>query len=549
MDAIKRSYRNLVKLWHPDRYAPGSSMQAIAQEKLKLINQAYADICKRRGKQAPPSASGPVKTAYSSGVTPETEPPRTRASGAPETEDHARKTQRKPRAAHPEPDWDDTGWRSAAARDAGARGGRPGRASAERPQDRDPPPRAGRPRATASPKTPQRSILPIVAGMVGFGGIAALLIVCGRIAYRQITAPSPDAPEAEVAPARAEEVRGESDPAGTPGEGSSIDQLEAIRRQIDVASSETSAILSQVDEADGGTRKPVPLVAAGRPAAVLRAPAPSRQPTIVAARQPEAQIAPIDRTRAFSVGATRDEVLAVEGRPDHETANVMQYGTASIALRNGRVSSWEDKSGVLLRGRREPVPDEPVLDSFTVGSTRDQVIMLQGRPDQATDVLLRYGSSSVTLAAGRVSGWHEGDTLLKARVLPTLLFDRAQHFGLGSSKAEVIAVQGKPDQFSESLFKYGSSTVQFRNDHVVGWREGIPALKLRTGPDAAFGKSDVFSVGSTRAQVIAIQGPPDMSTPSLLRYGTAVIRLENDRVVSWVDSLRVLKARPAPAGP
>ena len=557
MDAIKRSYRNLVKLWHPDRYAPGSSMQGMAQEKLKTINLAYSEICKRRGKQPPANTAGPVKSAYSSGATPETEPPRPRATGAPETEDHSHSTRSRqqarprsdpgadpreaarpeqpPRQTHPEADWDDTQRRSKAAREARRA---QARATAEpgEPSDGDQPAStAAEPRAAAS-GPPARSIVPLLAWILGFGVVAGLLIICGRIAYDQIHAPPEDALPSSTRAIFGEASAPESETSEASLERGVSDTLASLQGDAPVQSSARGKAEPPIE--DVKVRTAEALFGAASLDGALSDPQP--------ASSLRAQVAPIDTTRAFTVGSTRDDVLAVEGRPDRETASLMQYGTASIALRNGRVVTWQDKSGVLLRGRREPTPADPILDSFTVGSTRDQVLVLQGRPNEATDLLLRYGTSTVSLASGRVVGWHEGDTPLKARVMPSLGFDKAERFGMGSSKAEVLEVQGKPDQYSDSVFKYGSSTVQFRNERVVGWRQGVPALKIRTENEAVLGKSETFGVGSTRAAVLAVQGTPDASGPSLLRYGSAVIRLENDRVVSWIDSQHLLRARIAP---
>ena len=41
MEDVRRSYRELVKVWHPDRFERDSSVQQKAQEKLKEINFAY----------------------------------------------------------------------------------------------------------------------------------------------------------------------------------------------------------------------------------------------------------------------------------------------------------------------------------------------------------------------------------------------------------------------------------------------------------------------------------------------------------------------------
>ena len=43
-DQIKQAYHDLVKVWHPDRFANDASLQARAQEKLKEINEAYDQI-------------------------------------------------------------------------------------------------------------------------------------------------------------------------------------------------------------------------------------------------------------------------------------------------------------------------------------------------------------------------------------------------------------------------------------------------------------------------------------------------------------------------
>jgi DnaJ-like protein len=43
-DAVKGAYRELVKVWHPDRFAHDSALQARANEKLRLLNEAFSVI-------------------------------------------------------------------------------------------------------------------------------------------------------------------------------------------------------------------------------------------------------------------------------------------------------------------------------------------------------------------------------------------------------------------------------------------------------------------------------------------------------------------------
>jgi len=46
-NAIRQAYRDLVKVWHPDRFAQDPRLQDRAQEKLKEINQAYEILMSR----------------------------------------------------------------------------------------------------------------------------------------------------------------------------------------------------------------------------------------------------------------------------------------------------------------------------------------------------------------------------------------------------------------------------------------------------------------------------------------------------------------------
>ncbi|MBI4824674.1 MAG: DnaJ domain-containing protein [Nitrospirae bacterium] len=41
---VKQAYRELVKVWHPDRFAHDAKLQKRAEEKLKEINDAYQRI-------------------------------------------------------------------------------------------------------------------------------------------------------------------------------------------------------------------------------------------------------------------------------------------------------------------------------------------------------------------------------------------------------------------------------------------------------------------------------------------------------------------------
>jgi hypothetical protein len=61
--------------------------------------------------------------------------------------------------------------------------------------------------------------------------------------------------------------------------------------------------------------------------------------------------------------------------------------------------------------------DDPLVPYFTVGSTKDDVLRVQGTPDKMTAGVFSYGPSEVYFRNGRVDSWHaDPGTPLKARM-------------------------------------------------------------------------------------------------------------------------------------
>jgi curved DNA-binding protein CbpA len=80
-DEIKQAYRDLVKVWHPDRFDSDARLRAKAEDRLKQINAAYraleaGDL--RHESAAPSAAADPPTYASTSATKP---PTRSRASG------------------------------------------------------------------------------------------------------------------------------------------------------------------------------------------------------------------------------------------------------------------------------------------------------------------------------------------------------------------------------------------------------------------------------------------------------------------------------------
>lgn len=116
---------------------------------------------------------------------------------------------------------------------------------------------------------------------------------------------------------------------------------------------------------------------------------------------------------------------------------------------------------------------------FTIGSTLGDVYAIQGVPTGTENGIWHYGKSKVFFANGAVTSWeHDPADPLKATVLPEGTKSVAPVFTLGSTKAEVRAIQGAPLTESDTLWDYGLSKVYFQDGRVTGW-DSSPMHPLR----------------------------------------------------------------------
>ncbi len=124
---------------------------------------------------------------------------------------------------------------------------------------------------------------------------------------------------------------------------------------------------------------------------------------------------------------------------------------------------------------------------FTLGSTKEEVLSIQGTPTRLNDYEWAYGLSTVDFKNGRVVSWTiYGSSPLHAKMLPSSAVSNALgYFTVGSTKDEVLAVQGTPTRISEYEWAYGLSTVDFRNDRVVSWTiYGSSPLRVKISPSS-----------------------------------------------------------------
>lgn len=116
---------------------------------------------------------------------------------------------------------------------------------------------------------------------------------------------------------------------------------------------------------------------------------------------------------------------------------------------------------------------------FTVGSSKDDVLRVQGTPDEVSDSMWRYGTSRVFFAKDRVTRWDVFPlSPLKVKIFPSDNSKSNLRFSVGSSKDEVLFAQGPPNAFSERSWRYGDSVVFFEDGRVTRWQQS-PQHPLR----------------------------------------------------------------------
>jgi hypothetical protein len=106
----------------------------------------------------------------------------------------------------------------------------------------------------------------------------------------------------------------------------------------------------------------------------------------------------------------------------------------------------------------------------------------------------------------------------------------------GLSKAEVIAIQGAPTSTAEDKLTYGKTEFYFIGDKLTGWKidPASTAARIRLWPDAAVDPSlQSFTLGSTKDQVLAVQGTPTLLSDNTFGYGGSEVYFQSDRVIGW----------------
>jgi hypothetical protein len=152
----------------------------------------------------------------------------------------------------------------------------------------------------------------------------------------------------------------------------------------------------------------------------------------------------------------------------------------------------------------------------------------QGSSPTATAALQHEPSEPAAQTQKRVKLQSNAEPTAAIRILP--------YVTAGLSKDEVIAVQGPPTSTSENELTYGSSELYFSGGGLVGWKldSASPHIRVKLWPDAPVDPDlDTFWVGSSKNEVLAVQGTPTLWSENTFGYGRSEVYFENGRVVSW----------------
>jgi curved DNA-binding protein CbpA len=138
-------------------------------------------------------------------------------------------------------------------------------------------------------------------------------------------------------------------------------------------------------------------------------------------------------------------------------------------------------------------------DNFTIGSSKQEVLKIQGNPsrtvklDELNKDIWHYDFSSITFIDGKVTEYSNNSNNLRVQYSESISNNHTQtedhnynlNFSIGSSKQEVLKIQGKPtrtvklDDLNKDIWHYDFSSVTFINGKVSEYSDNSKNLKVK----------------------------------------------------------------------
>ncbi|GLI33522.1 DnaJ domain-containing protein [Desulforhabdus amnigena] len=210
------------------------------------------------------------------------------------------------------------------------------------------------------------------------------------------------------------------------------------------------------------------------------------------------------------------------------------------------VSLLQDKAkGVppaLLESSTPPPapPMDPNPSFFTLGSSREEVRQVQGIPHKVKGNTWSYGLSEIQFRDGRVARYNNFDGSLRVRLVPSGPLENSPLvITLGSTKDDVIRALGTPTRVMGNRWYYGFSEIRFKEDRLIGFDNFFEHVSIRLNPSGSHGpavQKQFFTVGSTRDEVLAVQGTPTSIQGSIWFYRSSHIQFRDEKVQSVFDA-------------
>jgi hypothetical protein len=180
-----------------------------------------------------------------------------------------------------------------------------------------------------------------------------------------------------------------------------------------------------------------------------------------------------------------------------------------------------------------PAKDQPF---FTLGSSKQEVLRVQGKPQRISGQTWIYGFSEVGFKDDRVWRYNNFDRSLKVSIIPTT-YPGTRHlplvFTLGASKDEVLWVQGIPTRVEGNKWYYGLSEVMFQDRHVIGFNNFFNDLQIRMEPTGNISETvakSSFTIGSSQDEVLAVQGTPTSVQVNVWSYQLSEVTFQDGKV-------------------
>lgn len=117
----------------------------------------------------------------------------------------------------------------------------------------------------------------------------------------------------------------------------------------------------------------------------------------------------------LTIGATKDDVLRLLGTPSRISGNRWYYGFSEVRFKEGRLIGYDnffDHFAVRMAPSK-PADSSVPKDYFTIGSTQDDVVAVQGAPTSIQGNLWFYRSSTVLFRDGKVQWVSDPEGMLR----------------------------------------------------------------------------------------------------------------------------------------